>query len=40
MNAVKNNLKKLQEAGEETRPLAEHLSERLQEIREHARREH
>jgi hypothetical protein len=39
MMAVKNSLKKLQEAGDEARALAENLSERLQEIREHAQRE-
>lgn len=39
MMAVKNCLKKLQDASEEARQLAEHLSERLDEIRDHARRE-
>ena len=34
MVAVRNSLKKLQDAAEEARVLADHLSERLDEIRE------
>jgi hypothetical protein len=37
--ALVNAMNKLQQAGEETRALAEYLHEQLQEIREHARRE-
>jgi hypothetical protein len=39
MVAVMNALKKMDQAGEEARVLAEYLQEQLQEIREHARRE-
>lgn len=39
MVAIRNSLKKLTDAGEETRLLAGHLIERLQEIYEHAQRE-
>jgi hypothetical protein len=39
MLAVRNGMKKLLEAAEETKGQADHLLERMQEIREHARRE-
>lgn len=39
MMAVRNSLKKLIDAGEETRLLSEHLMERLQQVFEHAQRE-
>lgn len=37
--AIQNALNNLEQAGEETRAMAEYLFEQLQEIREHARRE-
>ncbi len=37
--ALLNALHKLEQTGQETQQLAEYLQERLQEIREHARRE-
>lgn len=40
MVAVRNSLKKLQEAADDAKRQSEQLLERLEEIREHARREH